>query len=115
MGFDSDDVLNLSHHTFRLRTWQIDLIQYGKYVQIMIQRQIDIGQRLGFDSLRGIHHKNSAVTGRQTPGHLIVKIYMARRIDHIENIFFSILGLVYGTDGLGLNGNPAFPLQIHVV
>ena len=40
---------------------------------------------------------------------------MSRSINQIENVFFPIFGLVYGTNCLGFNRNPPLPLQIHII
>ena len=40
---------------------------------------------------------------------------MARCIDEVEDILLAVLGLVYSADGLGLDGDSALPLQIHIV
>ena len=38
---------------------------------------------------------------------------MARRINQIELVGFTIPGLVIQRDALGLDGNAAFPLDVH--
>ena len=81
MGFNTDHIFDFVNHALRLRTRQINLINNRHHIQIVIQRQINIGQCLGFDPLGRIHDKNRAVTGCQTPGNLIVKIHMSRCID----------------------------------
>ena len=40
---------------------------------------------------------------------------MARSINQIKNILLPILGLVYRTYGLSLDGNTSLPLQIHII
>lgn len=40
---------------------------------------------------------------------------MARRIQQIELVSFSVPGLVENGDGVGLDGDALFPLQIHGV
>ncbi len=113
--FQADHVLDLFNHPLRLRTWQVDLVDHRKYIQIMIQGKIYVGQRLCFDPLGGIHHQHCAVAGRQRPAHLIVKIHVSRCVNQIENIFFSVAGPVYRANRLGLDGNSSFSLQVHVV
>src|SRR6202041_3547697 len=52
---------------------QINLIEHRDNRKIGSQRQVDIGQRLGLDSLGSIHNQNRALTGRQAPGYLIAE------------------------------------------
>ena len=40
---------------------------------------------------------------------------MARGVDQVKNIFFSVLCAVNGADCLGFNGNSTLPLQVHVI
>ena len=81
----------------------------------MIQRQINIRQRLRLYTLRRVHNQNRAVARRQRPAHLIIEIHMSRRIDQIKNILVSILCLIDKPDGLGFDRNAPLPLQIHIV
>ena len=81
----------------------------------MLHGKIGVGQGLGLHALGGIHHQNSALTGRQRAGNLVVEVHVTRRIDQVQSIDFPILGLVVHTDGTGLDGDAALPLQVHVV
>ena len=81
----------------------------------MIQGKIGIRQRLRLNPLRCIHDKNSSVAGRKGTTHLIIKVYVPRRINQIKDIFLSVLRLIDDADGLRLNRNPAFPFDIHIV
>ena len=81
----------------------------------MIYCQITVCQCLCFNSLRRIDDQDCTLTGCQTPGYLIVKIHMSRRVDQIEDIFLSILCLVDNTHSLCLDRNASLPLKIHIV
>ena len=81
----------------------------------MIQGQIGVGQGLGLNALGAVHHQDGAVTGRQGPGNLIVKVHMARGVDEVENILLAVLRLVDNAGGLGLDGDASLPLNIHIV
>ena len=48
-------------------------------------------------------------------GYLVVKIHMSRSVYQVENILASILGLIYGTDCLGLDGNSPLTFQVHII
>ena len=115
LGVNTDHVLDLLLDPLRLRAGQIDLIDHGHDIQVMIQRQVDICQGLGLHSLGRVHHQDRPVAGCQAPGNLVVKIHMPRRIDQIENVFFSVSCLVDRAHRLGLDGDAPLPLQIHVV
>ena len=112
---NTDHVLDLVDHTLRIGTWKVDLVDNGKYIQVVIQCQIYIGQCLGFDPLCCIHYKDRSVTGSQTSGNLIVKVYVSRGIDQVKNIFLPVFCTINGTDCLGFDGDPTLPFQFHVV
>ena len=111
----SDHIFDLIYHSVRLCTWQVDLIDNRKYIQVMIQCQINIGKCLRLDSLSCINYQDRAVTGSQTSGYLIVKVYVAGGINEIENIFFPVLRFIYNTHCLRLDGNTTLSLKLHVI
>ena len=112
---DSNHIFDLGDHALRLGAWQVNLIDDRKNVQVMIQRQINVCKGLRLDSLRGIDHQDRAVTGGKAPGYFVIEVHMARCVNHIQNIFFSILRLINRPDRLRLDGDAAFPFQVHVV
>ena len=59
-------IFNLLNDTVRLCTWKINLINNRHYIQIMIQRQIYIGQCLSLYPLSCIYDQNRTVTRCQT-------------------------------------------------
>ena len=106
---DTDHIFDLVDNTLRLCTWQIDLIDHRHNIQIYIC------QCLGFNSLCRIHHKDSAITGCEASGNLIVKVYMPGSVDQVEDIFFPVFCLIYGSHGLCLNSNSSLTFQIHII
>ena len=61
----ADDFGDLGGVLLRLRTRQIDLVQNRNDVQIGFQRQIQVGQSLGLDALRGVDEEHSTLAGGQ--------------------------------------------------
>ena len=115
LGFQSDHVLDLVNDPLRLCTGKVDLVDHRNDVQIVIQRQIHIGQRLGLNALGRIHHQHRAVTGCQASGHLVVEVHMPGRIDEVEHVLLPVFCFIYVTHGLRFNGNSPLPLQFHIV
>ena len=46
MGLDSDYVFYLCGNTIRFRTWKVNFIDYRKYIQVVVEGKVYIGQRL---------------------------------------------------------------------
>ena len=108
-------MFNLFLDPFGLGTGQVYLVDHRDQIQIVVQRQIRIGQRLGFHALGCIDDQQCAFAGLQAASHFVRKVHMARRINQIELIHVAIFRFVAETDGMGFDGDAAFALQIHGV
>ena len=115
MGFQADDILDFIDYPLWVSAGKVNFVDHRNHIQVVIQCQIDVRQGLGFDSLGSIHHQNRSIAGRQASGNLVIKIYMPRRVDEVENIFLPIFRLIHRAHRLGFDGNSPFPLQIHIV
>ncbi len=114
-GVQADHVLDLLFDKVRLGAGQIDLVDDGNDLQIVLQRHVDVGQRLRLDALRSVHHQHRTVARGQRARHLVGKVHMAGGVDQVERIGVAILGLIGHAHGLRLDGDAALALQIHVV
>ncbi len=63
-GIDADDFLDLFLDAIRLCSRQVDLVEHRDDLVIVVDRLIDVGERLRFHALRGIHHQKRAFAGR---------------------------------------------------
>ena len=111
----SDHILNLVDNALRICTWEIDLVNDRKHIQVMIQCQINIRQRLRLDTLCCIYDQNRPITGSKTSGNLIVKIDMPWCIDQVKNIFFSIISLINDSYSLRLDRDTSLSLKLHII
>ena len=111
----ADDILDLLGNGVRVGAGQVDLVQDGHDLQIMVKRQIAVGQRLGLHALAGVHHQYGALAGGQTAADLVLKVHMARGINEVELIGFAVIGLVAHRHGAGLDRNAALLLNVHIV
>ena len=82
---------------------------------IIVDGLIDVGQCLGLNPLGGVDNQQGALTGGQRTAHLIGKVNMARRIHQIERIGLSVVRLIFQRNGLSLDGDAAFLLDIHAI
>ena len=81
----------------------------------MIQRHIDICERLCLYALGGIDHKHRAVAGRERAGHFIIKVNMSGRVDQVENILLAVGCAIHRAGRLALDCDTALPLELHRV
>ncbi len=79
-----------AHHFFNLRfdvIWfggrQVDLVEHGNDLVIIVDGQVDIGQGLRLNALGGVDHQKRALASGQRPANLIGEVHMARRIHQV--------------------------------
>ena len=112
---DADDVFNLGLGALRVGGGQVDLVDDGQDLEIVLERKIRVGKRLRLHALRGVHNEHRALARGERAGDLVVEVHMARRVDKIERIRLAVLGFVRQSDGARLDGDAALALEIHVV
>ncbi len=114
-SIDADHFLNLLFDALRLSSGQIDLVQHNHDFMVVVDGLIDIGQRLRFHALRGVHHKKRTFARGQRARDFIGEVDVSGRIDQVQHIIFAVLRLVGKTDGLRLDGDAALALDVHRV
>ena len=68
------DVFELLPYALWFGTGQIDFVNHGENFELMVKRQIGVGQRLRLDPLGRVDDQDGALAGGQTTRHLIGKI-----------------------------------------
>ena len=112
-GVEADDLLDLLLDARHIGGRQVDLVEHGDDLVVLVDRLVDVRQRLGLDALRGIHHQQRAFAGGQAPAHLIGEVYVSRRVHQVQRIGLAVIGLVGQAHGLRLDGDAALLLDIH--
>ncbi len=110
---ESDDLFDLPARFFGLRAGQVDLVNHRNDLEVVLNREIGVGQRLRFDALRRVDQQHGAFARRKRPGHFVGKVDMARRIDEVEDVGLPVSGRVVEAHRVRLDGNTAFTLEIH--
>ena len=85
-GIEPDHILDLLADALGLGGRQVDLVEDRDDLVIVVDRLIDIGERLRLDALARIDHQQRAFAGRQAADHLIGEVDMAWRVDQVELI-----------------------------
>ena len=111
---DADDVLDLGFGAVRVRHGQIDLVDDGQDLEIVVEGEIGVRERLRLDALRGVHDQHRALAGRERPADLIVEVHVARGVDQVQRIGLAVSRVVQ-THGAGLDRDAALALELHVV
>ena len=111
----ADDVLNLMLHPPRVGGGQVDFIEHRADLQVVVQGQIGIGQRLGLHPLGGVHHQHRPLAGGQGAAHLVPEVHVAGGVDEVELIPLAVIGVVVEAHRPGLDGDAPLLFQLHVI
>ena len=112
---DGKNVLELTFYLGDIRVRQVNLVNDWDDREIVVHRQVNVRHRLGLYSLCGINHQQCTLTGAETAGNFVRKIYVPRSVDQVQFITLTVLGIVIHRDRMGLDGDAAFLLEVHRV
>ena len=110
----ADDAGQLGRVAVGLRGGQVDLVQHRDDLQVAGQSQVQVGQRLRLDALRGVHQQDRPLARGQAAGDLIGEVHMARGVDEVEHVLLVVAGPGQ-PDGLALDRDAALALDVHPV
>lgn len=114
-GVDADDILDFVPDLLRPGGGQVDLVDDWDDLQPMLGRQIGIGEGLRLHPLGGVDDEDGPFAGREGAGDLVAKVHVPGGVDQVEGIGTAVRRVVVQGDGVGLDGDPPFPLEIHAV
>ena len=83
---EADDVLDLAARLVGLGARQVDLVDDRDDFQVVVHRQVGVGERLRLDALGGVHEQDGAFAGGERPRHLVGEIDVARRVDQVQDV-----------------------------
>jgi hypothetical protein len=104
LGLAADDVRDLLGVPLRLGGREVDLVEHRDDREVVLQRQVEVGERLGLDALGGVDQQDRTLAGGQRPGHLVREVHVPRCVDHVEHEL-----------GAGVRAGPGRPRQPHVL
>ncbi len=113
-GVAADDAGQFGGVTVGLGGGQVDLVQHRDDLEVGVERQVQVGQRLRLDALGGVDEQHGALTGGQAAGNLVAEVHVAGGVDEVEHV----LGAAAGPgepDRLALDRDAALALDVHPV
>ena len=81
----------------------------------MLDRHVEIGEGLGLHALGGIDEQQHPFAGSQSPRHFIGEVHVSGGIHEVQVVLAPDLILVRQSNGLRLDRDPAFALDVEVV
>jgi len=91
---DADHVLDFLAHLLGLGGGQIDLIDHRHDLVVVLDRLVDVGERLRLDALRGIHHQQRAFARGQAAADLVGEVDVPRRVHQVEDVIQAVLRVI---------------------
>ena len=112
---EADDVLDLPLAFVRLRARQIDLVDDRDDLEVVLDREVGVGERLRLDALRGVDQQQRALARGQRPRDLVAEVDVAGRVDQVEDVLLAVRRRVVQADRVRLDGDAALALEVHGV
>ena len=112
---EADDVLDLALALVRLRARQVDLVDDRNDLEVVVDGEIGVGQRLRLDALRRVNQQQRALAGGQRPRDLVAEVHVSGRVDQIEDVLLAAVGGVVQADRMRLDRDAALALEVHGV
>ena len=118
-GVAADEVGQLGGVLVGLGGGEVDLVEHRDDVQVVLQRQVEVGQGLRLDALRGVDEQHRALARGQGSRHLVGEVDVPRGVDHVEHVGHAgprARGRrPRQPDRLRLDRDPALALDVHPV
>ena len=108
-------VLDLGLDLLGMGRREVDLVDRGDDVQVGVHGEACVRDGLRLDPLRGVHHEDGPLAGGERARDLVGEVHVTRRVDEVELVGPPVVRLVHDADGIGLDGDPALPLDVHGV
>ena len=113
-GVDADAGLDLLGHLVRVGGGKVDLVDDRQQFEVVLHRQVDVGDGLRLDALGSVDDQQRPVGGGEGFAHLVAEVDVAGGVDQVEDVVFAVLDVVE-TDALGLDGDAPLLLDVHGV
>jgi len=107
--------MEIRRHLVRLGRGQVDLVDDREHFQVGVEGQVEVGQRLRLDPLRGVNHQDGPFAGFQRAADLVAEVDVPRRIDQVHLVGLAVEGAVAHADRRGLDRDPLLAFQVHRV
>ncbi len=89
---------------------QVDLVERGDDLEVVLQREVAVGERLGLDALRGVDDEHDALARGEAAADLVAEVDVTRGVDQVEDV-----ALPVDTDVLRLDRDAPLALEVHRV
>ncbi len=107
---DPEDPLDLAGIAIRIRSGQVDLVEGGNDLELVLQREVAVGQRLRLDPLRGVDHEDDTLAGGEAATDLVAEVDVTGGVDQVEDVAVPV-----DPDVLRLDRDAPLAFEVHRV
>ena len=115
VGVEADDTLQFRRNALGLGVGEVDLVQDGDELEVLVHGEVDVRERLRLDALGGVDHQEGAFAGGQAAGNFVGEVDVAGGIDQVEFVLDAIARGIAHAGGGGFDGDALFALEVHGV
>ena len=90
VGFAADEVRELGGVLVGLGSGQVDLVQHGDDVQVVLEREVEVGQGLRLDALRRVDQQHRALAGGERARDLVGEVDVTWGVDHVQDVVATV-------------------------
>ena len=94
---------------------EVDLVEGGDDLQVRLEREDRVGDRLRLDALRGVDEQHRRLARGHGAGDLVGEVDVAGRVEEVQEVRPPVARRVAHRDGVRLDGDAALLLQVHRV
>ncbi|MDQ1203685.1 hypothetical protein QE377_000044 [Microbacterium sp. SORGH_AS 862] len=97
-----------------IRRRQVDLVQHRDDREVVLEREVQVRERLRLDALRRVHQQDRPLARRERSAHLVGEVDVPGGVDHVERVRAVRVGPRH-PHGLALDRDAALALDVHPV
>ena len=98
-----------------IRSRKVDLVDDGDDFEIVLEREVHIGDGLCLNPLCRVDNEDCPLAGGKGTTDLVSEVHMAGSVDQVQFVFLAVIRLVDHAYGMRLDRDAAFLFQVHGV
>ena len=110
IGRIADEIRQLARGALCVRLGEVDLVRDGQQLEVVLDREVRVCDRLRLDSLGGVDDEHGALARLQRARHFVREVHVPGRVDQVQ-----LVPLPGHAHGLRLDRDPALALELHRV
>ena len=114
-GVEPEVLVDLLEHPVDVRRREVDLVDHRQQIEVVLQGQVQVGDRLRLDPLGCVDDDDRAVARHQRAPHLVGEVHVSGGVDQVQPVGPTVLRGEGERDRVALDRDAALALELHVV